>query len=226
MHAILSQANRVTRKLGKRLFSQLLYASFEPEARPQLDLIEAVKKERRLLIRLDEAYYLINAVQSAAKIAGDLAEVGVYQGASAKLICETRSPDRHLHLFDTYAGLPQPGNLDPSFIAGEYSCDLESVQQYLSAYQNVSFYKGLFPGTAGPVADKRFSFVNLDVDLYESTQGALEFFYPRMSPGGILMSHDYGSQTGVRMAFDQFLADKPEPLVRLIGSQCLLVKLA
>jgi hypothetical protein len=217
--------NRATRKVGKRLFSRLLYASFQPDLRAQLDMIEAVKKERSLLLRVDEAYYLVNAARSAHKVPGDFAEVGVYQGGSAKLICENRPAGRTVHLFDTFEGLPNPGQHDTGFTEGEYNCSLESVRGYLSSYPQVHFYKGLFPSTAGPVADRKFAFVNLDVDLYEGSRACLEFFYPRMSPGGILLSHDYGSQTGVRKAFDEFFADKPEPLVQLIGSQCMIVRL-
>jgi hypothetical protein len=165
-------------------------------------------------------------VKGAEKIQGDLAEVGVYQGASAKLICEMRAPGKTLHLFDTFKGLPDPGDHDTGFIAGEYECSLESVKHYLRKYGNVHFYKGYFPGTAGPVEDRVFSFVNLDVDLYESTRGALEFFYPRLTAGGILLSHDYNTQVGVRRAFDEFFADKPEPIIRLMGSQCMVVKTA
>jgi O-methyltransferase len=228
IRSVLSQANQwgVTRRMGKRLFSTMLYASFRSDRRPVIDLIQAVRKERALLIRVDEAYYLVNAVKSSAKVPGDLAEVGVYQGASSKLICEARAANRELHLFDTFEGLPTPGTDDVGFAEGEYQCSLESVRRYLSRYPNVRFYKGLFPSTAGAVAGRRFSFVNIDVDLYEGTRAALEFFYPRMSPGGILMSHDYGTQTGVRKAFDEFFVDKPEPLVELIGSQCMMVKLA
>lgn len=107
----------------------------------------------------------------------------------------------------------------------QYACSLESVQKYLSGYPNVSFYKGLFPDTAGPVSNERFSFVHFDVDLYESTLGCLEFFYPRMIPGGIMLSHDYSLLSGVREAFAKFLADKPEGLIELPTTQCMLVKL-
>ncbi len=214
----------VTRRLGKRLFSKLLYESFPAEFRGQLQLIEAVRKERALLTRLDEAYALVNAVRSAAKVPGDLAEVGVYQGASAKLICEMRAAGKALHLFDTFEGLPNPTDDDKGFVAGEYECSLDSVKAYLRAYRDVFFYKGYFPGTSAPVADRVFSFVNLDVDLYESTKGALDFFYPRISTGGILLSHDYNTQIGVKKAFDEFFADKPEPVIRLMGSQCMVVR--
>jgi hypothetical protein len=184
-----------------------------------------VRRERALLIRVDEAYYLVNALRNSAKVPGDLAEVGVYQGASAKLICEARTDSRAIHLFDTFEGLPTPGGYDNGFAEGEYQCALESVRHYLSAYRNVTFHKGVFPATACAVADRRFSFVNIDVDLYEGTRAALDFFYPRMTPGGIMLSHDYGTQTGVRQAFDEFFADKPEPMIELIGSQCMIVKL-
>jgi predicted O-methyltransferase YrrM len=88
----------------------------------------------------------------------------------------------------------------------------------------VALYKGLFPLTAGPVADRKFSFVHLDVDLYESTKASLEWFYPRLSPGAVVMCHDY-DHSGVRKAVDEFLADKPEIAIHQpAGGHCLIVK--
>jgi O-methyltransferase len=75
------------------------------------------------------------------------------------------------------------------------------------------------------MADKEFSFVNLDVDLYESTFASLEFFYPRLAKGAILMSHDYSTCAGVKRAFYAFYKGRPEPVIALCGSQCLVVKL-
>jgi O-methyltransferase len=66
--------------------------------------------------------------------------------------------------------------------------------------------------------------VHLDADLYESTMAGLEFFYPRMPPGAILICHDYLSSEGVNAAFGEFFADKPEPVIELTGYQCLVVK--
>ena len=72
--------------------------------------------------------------------------------------------------------------------------------------------------------DKWFSFVNLDVDTYESTKKCLEFFYPRMSAGGVIVSHDYLRRQGSRKAVDEYFADKPEPVVETAASQCIVVK--
>ena len=40
-----------------------------------------------------------------------MAEVGVYQGVSAKLICEAKG-DKELHVFDTFEGLPDKSGTD------------------------------------------------------------------------------------------------------------------
>ena len=148
-----------------------------------IDQITRVKKERPFLLRHVEACHLISALTATAKVRGDLAEVGVAFGASAKII-STFAPSRTLHLFDTFEGLPEPTSQDSEkYKAGQYSCSLESVQQYL-ANMKIEFHKGLFPLTAEAVRDNVFSFVHLDVDLYEGTLASLQFFYPRLSRGG------------------------------------------
>lgn len=189
-----------------------------------MDQITRVKKERPFLLRHVEACSLISALAATATIRGDLAEVGVAFGASAKII-STFAPNRTLHLFDTFEGLPEPTPQDSQkYRTGQYSCSLESVQQYL-ADMNVEFHKGLFPHTAEAVADKLFSFIHLDMDLYEGTLAALQFFYPRLSPGGVLISHDYLLAKGVKAAFTEFFVNKPEPVIELTGDQCMIVKL-
>jgi hypothetical protein len=152
----------------------------------------------------------------------------VFEGSTAKILCESQGA-KTVHLFDTFAGLP-PGTTDAEKIVfadkAKYRCSLESVQSYLSGYQNVRYYQGLFPDSAVELpADVRFSFVHMDVDLYKSTLACLDFFYPRMTPGGILVSHDYSILEGVERAFREFLADKPESLIELTTSQCVVVKL-
>jgi len=67
--------------------------------------------------------------------------------------------------------------------------------------------------------------VHFDVDLYESTLACLRFFYPRMLPGGVMLSHDYSILAGVRKAVDEFLDGKPEKPIELPSTQCMIVKL-
>lgn len=181
-------------------------------------------------IGASEACQIHMAVTRTAKVPGDLAEVGVYRGGSAKLICEAKG-DRTLHLFDTFGGLPATGELDwdaytdTPYVPGQFAASRADVERVLAGYPNVHIHQGVFPATAAPVADRRFSFVHLDVDTFESTAACIEFFYPRMSPGGVIISHDYANAAGVRRAFDDFFAERPEPVLELSGTQCLVVKL-
>ncbi len=85
---------------------------------------------------------------------------------------------------------------------------------------------GCSRNTGAAVADLKFSFVHLDVDLYESTLSALAFFWPRMSSGAIVLSHDYPLLDGVVRAFSEFFRDKITPVIPLSGGQCLAVKMS
>ncbi|MDD1684773.1 MAG: TylF/MycF family methyltransferase [Methanoregula sp.] len=187
--------------------------------------LKKIRSETELLIEDIEAYHIYMAVKRTQKVPGDIAEVGVYRGGSAKIICSVKG-DKHLHLFDTFEGLPQVDEIDMvwPFYEGKFAASYDHVKDYLESDDNVSIYKGVFPATSGPVEDKYFSLVNLDVDCYESTKQCLEFFYSRMSPGGIILSHDYVTTPGVRKAFDDFFEGKAEPVLETAGSQCLVVK--
>jgi O-methyltransferase len=187
-------------------------------------LIRRVLSETDMLLLQDEAYQILSCARATNKVAGDVAEVGVYRGGSARLICEARG-NRALHLFDTFEGLPNTDRLDARFGAKQYVASFEKVQHYLAAFPNVNIYKGLFPATSDPIADKRFSFVHLDVDLYQPTRDSLEFFYSRVNAGGMILIHDYLWAEGVRKAVQEFFASRPETILELAGAYCGVVKL-
>jgi O-methyltransferase len=197
-----------------------------PKKSEAFELVCKIKKETSMLLTFVEAVQIYNSVRNSAKIIGDLAEVGVFKGGSAKLICEAKG-NRTLHLFDTFEGLPELSKLDAKeqFYKKKYSCPIDDVKSYLKQYPNVHFLKGLFPETANPVTNTKFCFVHLDVDLYESTKNCISFFYSRMTKGGIIISHDYAYAKGVHVAFDEFFKDKPEAVIELADSQCMVVKL-
>jgi hypothetical protein len=193
-----------------------------------VDLIKTIKDEVNFAFYPYEAYHLYSIVKAQSNLEGEMAEVGVYQGGSSKIICETKG-DRKLHLFDTFQGLPEISEKDTTFGKKLWEKDLcndtslEIVKNYLSVYKNVYFYQGEFPGTSTPVTDSKFSFVHLDVDLYKSTKDCLAFFYPRLINGGVILTHDYHG-TGVRSAFDEFFLDKNVSVIELTGPQCMVIK--
>ena len=183
----------------------------------------------RAYLSIREMHNIYNLVQQTSKIDGDIAEVGVYKGGSAKVIAEFRG-DKSLHLFDTFEGMPEVNSSIDLHKKGDFNdTSLEGVKNYLSEYKDVNFYKGYFPASLeGTNCETlKFSFVNLDVDIYEGTKSGLEFFYDRVNRGGIILSHDYRSIScpGVKKAFDEFFSDKPEQVIQLWDTQCLVVKM-
>lgn len=190
-------------------------------------ILKQIRKET-ILLQGDIAVYVLYAMASKTSyLDGDIAEVGVYKGATAKIICEA-SKHKQIHLFDTFEGLPSLSSYDDLgiFKEGHYTSSFNYVKEYLKEYKNSHIYKGIFPYTAECIKDKTFCFVHLDVDIYESTLECLRFFYPRMSKCGIIISHDYQGSIGVHRAFDEFFVDKPEIVRILLGKeQCMIVKL-
>jgi len=192
--------------------------------------IKGVHKGIPMSVSLSEALQIHNAVRAVSKIPGSLAEVGVFKGGTARIISSARLNSKPLHLFDTFGeGLPQPGQHDDlNWKKGAFRItgdEFGTIKKVLADEENIHFHPGIFPAdSSSAIKNERFSFVHLDVDLYESTKNCLEFFFPRMNQGGIILSHDYYGSSGVRKAFDDFFVDKTEAVLPLSTSQCCVIK--
>ena len=163
-------------------------------------------------------------------VPGDTAECGVYFGASSHLICafvaRSALPKSH-HLFDSFEGLSTPTAQDGGhWQASDLRVDFGEAARRLAKFHNVHFYKGWIPERFNEVADRRFSFLHIDVDLYEPTRDAIAFFYPRMNAGAVIVCDDYGFATcpGATKAIDEYLRDKPEKMAMLSDGGGFLIK--
>ena len=173
-----------------------------------------------------QLFFLYQLARNAHQVPGEAAEVGVYQGGTAQMLAALL-PEKPFHLFDTFEGMPTSALPHEYHQAGDFSgTSLAEVKAALQACSNARFHQGFFPETAQAVAEKQFSFVHLDGDLYQTTKDGCEFFYPRMSPGGVLVFHDYGlpSCPGVRQAVEEYFAGKPEEIVSVGVYQAFVVK--
>jgi len=172
------------------------------------------------LIPEDRCYYIYHLAEYCAHLGGTMAECGVYRGGSAYFIAlaleRSQSTDRHLHLFDTFSGMPAKyiSKNDPHK-PNEFSrTSLAEVRAILADYSFVEFHPGTIPETFSSIEEStRFSFVHLDVDLYRSNKSCCEYFYGRMITGGVLLFDEYGFEGyefTERLAIDEFFKDKPE----------------
>lgn len=196
-----------------------------------LELYSRLHQEKVLLQTVSEAFNLWDLCRSTGIFSSaDIAEAGVYKGGSARLMCGVRGP-RALHLFDTFGdhgGMPETlSGVDPIHKKGDFGDSrLEEVKRLFQGESKVNFYPGFFPATANPVTNREFSFVHLDMDIYQSTLDGLAFFWPRLVTGGMLASHDYSfiGNSGVKRAFDEFFGNQPIPRIRLWDTHVVVVK--
>ncbi|MES2592807.1 MAG: TylF/MycF/NovP-related O-methyltransferase [Bacteroidota bacterium] len=214
----------VTYKYLETFWSYKVYKPYKWE--------EAIKNNRisKNLKTLERSYYdkirfysMWFQIERLIKenIEGDFVELGVHKGETAKLIYEM-STNQKLHLFDTFEGFNEKDLKHENKSGGKYTTnefsdtDLESVKKHINGGERVIFYPGYFPSTAVGLENNKFSFVHLDADLYLPTIEALNFFYPRLSPGGVIMVHDYNhTWDGIKKAFDEFMPTIPESLLEL-----------
>jgi hypothetical protein len=64
------------------------------------------------------------------------------------------------------------------------------------------------------------------VDIHDSVLACLEFFYPRMTRGGVMLFDDYEWKDcpGVKKALDGFLAGRPERVIKTTLNQGLILR--
>jgi O-methyltransferase len=184
------------------------------------------------LVTEDRCYIIYSLCLNCVHLQGDFAECGTYKGGTAFLIADTMKASaggRQLHLFDTFTGMPNTAiqGVDHHKSGDFADTSLDRVKRYLSQFPFVVFHPGLIPATFAAAKDRAFSFVHIDVDIYQTSQDCCEFFYPRMVRGGTMLFDDYGFPQcrGMRKAVDEFFLNKDETPISLPTGQCLVIKL-
>lgn len=184
---------------------QIREAGYDGEIRSVSD-IRGMIDIRLSALRLAAAEIKSNNVPGAA------AELGVFRGEFAAQINQVL-PDRKLYLFDTFTGFDERDLALEEGDAGHHR-DFSDTSE-AQVLENLPFpdqavvVKGYFPESLGQLEEQdtlKFALVSLDPDLFAPTLAGLEYFYPRLSPGGMILVHDYTSAQfpGVREAVRRF----------------------
>ncbi len=164
-------------------------------------------------------------------IAGDIVECGVWKGGmmqfAALLLKKLGDESRNLYLYDTYSGMPEPGDYDFDWdnnsaketynyhqqkgLKWGYGGSLDDVKNNLFStgypQEKIYFIEGLVEETIPKIIPKSISILRLDTDFYDSTKHELNELYPLLNIGGILIIDDYGYYKGSRKATDEYIAD-------------------
>jgi O-methyltransferase len=189
----------------------------------------------RTYLNFDRIYTLWQAVESLPAAARAVAEVGVYRGGSAWFVAEAlrrSSREMPFYVCDTFQGhVEVDERLDGLHRPGEQFTKVKAakVAKYLRGFPFVRMEVGDIRDTAPTFkGESAFGLVHLDVDVYPTTRFCLDFFGPRMVPGGVIVMDDYGTTTceGVKQAVDEFKASNPGfRVLHLLTGQAVLTKL-
>lgn len=165
--------------------------------------------------RLHKLHNLSQFFLKTLPLKGRVAECGVWRGLSSYFLCryaqraEPSFDGSGFDLFDSFEGLPPPQKEDESQdreVEGKFRASLSEVRGLLGEFPNIRTHAGCFHRTFPAAESSVYRFVHVDADLYRSTREALEYFYPRLEPLGVLVCDDYGDVKwpGVRKAVDEY----------------------
>ena len=154
---------------------------------------------------------LLNAKYVLSKHEGSLAELGVYQGQSSALLSfYAEKFGRKMYIADTFQGfsdLQFEENMGEGKKAAFKDTSLEAARAVVGEYEGNRWVVGVFPNSATEeMRQDSYAFVSIDCDIYEPIAAGLEFFWPRMVSGGVIIVHDYSSGywPGATRAVDEF----------------------
>jgi O-methyltransferase len=190
-----------------------------------------VAVEPHTLVTRDRCWVLWKTLQQALNLDGDAVECGVFRGGTALLEATTiaGAPDgRRLHLFDSFAGMPQTVDGIDRFAEGDFGdASADAVQRLMGEFPFVHIHPGFIPDTFSGAELSSIAWAHVDVDIYQTVLDCVEHIYPRLVSGGFMIFDDYGfpSCPGARRAVDESFSSLPEVPLCLPTGQCLVVKL-
>lgn len=170
----------------------------------------------------------------ASDIPGAIIECGVFKGNSLSRFAMFRSLfgntySKKIIGFDTFGKFPTTKFVDDRKFrakliddAGEQSISKEQLTKVLKhkeVNKNVELVKGDITRTVPAYLklhpELRISLLNVDTDIYEPVVTILEYLYPKVAKGGIVVLDDYGVFPGETKAVEEYFKDKSVEIKKL-----------
>jgi O-methyltransferase len=172
------------------------YAPWKSDA--QFDRVyKAIRKHTFVDVwRCHELWTLLGELR---EVPGAILEVGVWRGGTGALLgarAKGLELDETVYLCDTWTGVVKTTDVDTYYRDGKHDDTSRAIVERLVAdmgLANVELLEGIFPDETGDrIAGETFRLCHCDVDVYESAKGVLDWVWPRLSPGGVVVFDDYG----------------------------------
>ena len=140
------------------------------------------------------------AGRHASLLPGDFAECGVNTGIYALAVCDYvdfNALDKSFYLFDTFRGIPElqmsAGEKRDRLISNtKYPDVFEHAAKNFAPFPRAKLVRGTVPDTLTSVAIDKVAYLSLDMNIAYPERKAIEYFWPRLAPGAVVVLDDYG----------------------------------
>lgn len=174
-------------------------------------------------------------------IKGNIIECGVWRGGMIAAIAELLGNERKYYLFDSFEGLPEVQEID-GISAKKWQEDKEGSTYFenckaemtyaekameLAEITNYEIVKGWFADTLPKFnTNEEIAILRLDGDWYDSITHCLNYLYPFVSKGGLIILDDYYLWDGCSRAVHNYLSSHnlTDRIYQLDNNNCYILK--
>ena len=164
-------------------------------------------------------------------VPGDYVECGVNRGGMARAqmeLLDFGNSSKCYWLVDTYRGFPeeQKALVSPGLPVDSYSECYRDVLKTFAPFPNARVVRGVVPEVLPEVKASQICYLSLDMNCAEPELAALRFFWPRLSPGALVLMDDYAYNGFERQkkALDEFAREQNIEILGLATGQGLIIK--
>jgi O-methyltransferase len=175
------------------------------------------------------------AALHAARLPGDFVECGVNTGLVSLAVCDYidfNATGKNFWLFDTYRGIPEHQINEREKALGRvadnswYPDCFERTKANFARYPSAHLVRGEVPDTLGSVEIGAAAYLSIDMNIAYPERAAIEFFWPKLVPGGLVVLDDYGwlPYQEQKQTMDEFAVREGVAILTLPTGQGLLIK--
>ncbi|MCP5159885.1 MAG: class I SAM-dependent methyltransferase [Gammaproteobacteria bacterium] len=168
----------------------------------------------------------------ASRLDGDFVECGVNRAFLSSSVMNfidfDEIADRKFYLFDTYCGLVenQISPADKAAYRNYYEDTYQLVSSSFNNNSNIIVIRGVVPDSLATVYIEKVAYLSIDMNCALPELAALEFFWPKIVIGGVIILDDYGfsGHEEQKRVADCFSEKQGVKVLSLPTGQGLLIK--
>jgi O-methyltransferase len=191
------------------------------------------KIHRFTTVDVYRCYELWHLLGQVINLGGDVLEVGVWRGGTGCLLAakaQSLTKNAAVFLCDTFTGVVKAGELDNFYKGGEHADTSKAIVAGLAnslGLDKVKILEGIFPDETGKIIEgNKICFCHIDVDVYQSAKDVINWVWPRLQVGGIIVFDDYGFHhcQGITQLVDELATKSDNLMLNNLNGHAVLIR--